>query len=145
MQLNNTLDQNEDTPYCACLRVVYCPEPLPDGLNRERWLCELCGRIFVPRSWLETTLARLRAENEEAEDLAASLHNELEICRRERERLKGRVEELEDTLRFCMGEMQTIPLLNKDREWKRGVKIGMGEAYKRAAAVLEGGDDEINR
>ncbi|KKM78191.1 hypothetical protein LCGC14_1362380 [marine sediment metagenome] len=32
---------------CACLRVVYWPEDLENGLIKERWLCITCGIEFV--------------------------------------------------------------------------------------------------
>lgn len=48
-------DQNQ--PCCACLTVVYDPEPcdgenirgevVPNGAIRERWRCKSCGGVFA--------------------------------------------------------------------------------------------------
>lgn len=39
---------------CACLRVKYAPEELPDGMMRERWICVTCGVEFKKKMKGET-------------------------------------------------------------------------------------------
>ncbi|KKL56445.1 hypothetical protein LCGC14_2245330 [marine sediment metagenome] len=38
---------SEEKVCCACLRVDYLPEELPDGKMRERWRCGNCGMEFI--------------------------------------------------------------------------------------------------
>ena len=71
----------EGLAYCACLRVTYQPEDLPDGAKRERWKCADCGSLFtrygyaqeLHRDSLTTALAERDAAARERDQVLDSV------------------------------------------------------------------------
>ena len=64
------IDENQTA--CACLRVTDVPEHLDGGLMRSRWVCQDCGREFIPKPHFYTDNLKVKA-------LMAAVHRYLHM------------------------------------------------------------------